>query len=231
MFRTISFLLLATLLVGFWTAEFPGAVGSDTWQHRPNDPRYQEDWHLYSHIPVNHQAELSAEERAMGSGLHVDRAWQLHLGDPDTTIAVLDSGIFWDYPDLINQVKLNTAELPLPENSEVYDVNQDGRVNIQDYANDSRVADHNQNGLIDTGDLIKIFSNSVDEDKNGFVDDIAGWDFHEHDNDPYDRVRYKHGTSQAVDSLGEINNGIKAAGICGKCSCLLYTSPSPRDRG
>ncbi len=218
--RSTSLLMLAAVLVGFWASDFPGTEGSNTWEHRPNDPRYTEDWHLYSFIPAGHQGQLSDQERAMGSGLHVDRAWQIHLGDPETTIAVLDSGIFWNYKDLINQIKINTKELPLPENSNVYDKNQDGRVNIQDYLEDSRVKDHNENGVIDAGDLIAIFSNGTDEDQNGFVDDIAGWDFHEHDNDPFDRVRYKHGTSQAVDSLAETNNGIKAAGICGKCTLL-----------
>jgi hypothetical protein len=38
--------------------------------------------------------------------------------------------------------------------------------------------------VIDPQDLIAVFSDATDADGNGYVDDIAGWDFHEDDNDP-----------------------------------------------
>ncbi len=47
----------------------------------------------------------------------------------------------------------------------------------------------------------------MDDDGNGYVDDIAGWDFHENDNDPFDDVSYGHGTGEAEDSTAEANNG------------------------
>src|SRR5204862_3335885 len=53
-------------------------------------------------------------------------------------------------------------------------------------------------------DLIKAFSDGVDQDHNGYVDDIAGWDFYENDNDPADDVFYGHGTGEARDSAAEI---------------------------
>ena len=39
--------------------------------------------------------------------------------------------------------------------------------------------------LLDASDLIYSFSDGVDDDGNGFADDIAGWDFFQNDNDPY----------------------------------------------
>ncbi len=151
-------------------------------------------------------------------GPSVDKAWQITTGRPDVVIAILDSGIEWldggAMADLVNKVHLNQGELPLPEGTSTgYDRNGDGIFNVKDYladgthAQDSRVSDQNGNGIIDAEDLIKIFSDSIDGDANGYVDDIAGWDFHENDNDPFDDVSYGHGTGEARDSTSEVNNG------------------------
>lgn len=207
-------LVLSTAALG----DFPGSIGSDPWMTRPNDPSYEDAWHLYSHVPVTHRGSLSEWEREHGSGIAVDKAWQLHTGTPETLIAVLDSGINWDTSDLVDRHYLNRAELPLPEGSATYDANGDGRFSVSDYALDPRVRDANANGLVDAGDLIALFSDRIDQDQNGYVDDIAGWDFHEGDNDPSDRIRFGHGTGEAKDSVSALNNGIGQAGICGNCS-------------
>ncbi|MEB2285259.1 MAG: FG-GAP-like repeat-containing protein [Myxococcales bacterium] len=151
-------------------------------------------------------------------GPSVDTAWQVTTGRPDVVIAILDSGIDWSdagaMGDLAAKVRLNAAELPLPEGTtNGYDRNEDGVFDVRDYradgihAQDSRVADSNGNGLIDPQDLLRAFSDGIDADANGYVDDIAGWDFHEDDNDPYDDVRYGHGTGEAEDSTAEAANG------------------------
>ena len=199
---------------------FPGPVGSDPWQERPNDPDYGKEWALFSHLPPQYGGSISASEAALGSGIHADLAWQRHLGDPKTLIAVLDSGIRWNDRDLLDQHYLNQAELPLPQEASRYDTNNDGRFSVSDYAGDRRVFDANNNGVIDPGDLIAIFSDGNDDDSNGYIDDIAGWDFFENDNDPADRVDFGHGTGEAKDSAGAINNGIGGAGVCGKCSVV-----------
>lgn len=216
------FLSLAGLALGAGHAfaGFPGPVGEDPWANRPNDPHYEEAWHLYSHLPVNHRAPIGEWERDNGSGIAVDKAWQLHTGTPETLIAVLDSGIYWDNADLVDRHFLNRAELPLPQGKTQYDANGDGRFSVSDYAGDSRVSDVNGNGQVDAGDLIQIFSDGIDDDRNGYVDDIAGWDFHEGDNDPSDRIRFGHGTGEAKDSVSALNNGIGQAGICGNCSFI-----------
>ena len=52
--------------------------------------------------------------------------------------------------------------------------------------------------FLDASDLIVAFSDSSDDDGNGYVDDIAGWDFFDDDNNSYDASSYSsannHGT-------------------------------------
>ena len=55
--------------------------------------------------------------------------------------------------------------------------------------------------------MLIAFSDGDDDDSNGFVDDIVGWDFLDNDNDPFDDVQYGHGTGEARDSSGEADNG------------------------
>jgi hypothetical protein len=58
----------------------------------------------------------------------------------------------------------------------------------------------------------------ADNDGNGFPHDIAGWNFMERTNDPFDEPHYGHGTGEARDSNAEANNG----GDIGTCpSCMV----------
>jgi subtilisin len=43
----------------------------------------------------------------------------------------------------------------------------------------------------------EIANNGIDDDRNGFVDDVQGWNFVENNNDPMDRSRDGHGTHVA----------------------------------
>ena len=221
--RTAAKLLLTAstvLLPGFAQAEFPwppcggcadvndyedymhtGVVSPPT---RPNEVG-QYDFRTSS--LVDPTLPNTPEELGGVAGMSIDSAWQLSTGRPDVTVAHLDSGIRYDN-DNVRKAALNQAELPLPEGSLVYDKNGDGVFNIDDYSADSRVSDLDGNGILDPRDLIlSTFSDGVDDDSNGYVDDICGWDTHEHDNDPFDDADYGHGTGQSKDSSGEVNNG------------------------
>src|SRR3954454_17643524 len=162
-------------------------------------------------------------------------AWETTSGRPDVTIAVLDSGIKWNdhgaMQDLRAKVALNKGELPFPQvsgdcpgytqNGTTWDVNDDGVFNVLDYQCDPRVdRSHGDPALLDPKDLIDAFSNGGDSDGNGFADDIAGWDFLQNDNDPYDDVQYGHGTGEALDSNAEANNGAGQTGSCPNCTVL-----------
>jgi hypothetical protein len=143
---------------------------------------------------------------AAGSGMDIVGAWQTTTGRPDVVIAVLDSGIEWDRADLARKVALNPGELPVPEGCAALDCNGDGFVSVDDFEA-ACAADANGNGLCDGQDLLAFYSDGVDDDGNGFVDDIAGWDFQDDDNDPSDDVRYGHGTGEASDEVAEADNG------------------------
>jgi hypothetical protein len=105
------------------------------------------------------------------------------------------------------------------------DLNGDGIFNILDYACDSRVDSSPPKGvgpvvntkpLLDPQDVLIAFSDGSDADKNGYVDDIVGWDFLDDDNDPFDDVQYGHGSGEAGDSAGEVDNG-NNIGTCPNC--------------
>ncbi|MGH9138477.1 MAG: S8 family serine peptidase, partial [Acidimicrobiales bacterium] len=164
---------------------------------------------------------LNPQELHGVRGSATNRAWEITTGRPDVVIAVLDSGIRWDEdrPNLVDKFFLNTGELPPPPGGE-YDANRDGRVSVSDYATDVRAVDDpdDDNDLLDPGDLIRAFSDGVDDDGNGYVDDISGWDFFEGDNDANDDVDYGHGTGESEDSAGEI--GIDINPQCPNCTLL-----------
>ncbi len=173
----------------------------------------------------------SANELHGVSGSSVDVAWRLETGRSDVVIAVHDSGIEWNnsgaMSDLRKKFHLNAGELPAPNpvggchapiGGDPRDCNGDGVFNMPDYDGDPAVTDVNGNGITDPEDLILLFSNGVDDDGNGYVDDICGYDFFEFDNDPFDDVQYGHGTGEARDSTAEANNG----GDLGECpNCMV----------
>ncbi len=172
---------------------------------------------------------MHPRELALGSiGFSLDRAWQHTLGRPDVVIAVLDSGIRWGHADLVHKLYLNPGELPKPEGSDIHDRNGDGVFNVLDYAGDSRVSDRNGNGRLDPQELIAVFSDCRDDDGNGYLDDISGYDFFagEHcgvdaaDNDPHDDTDFGHGTGIASSAAAEADNGIDDTGVCPRCSVL-----------
>ena len=186
----------------------------------PND--FNDDWKLSSGKTGEAAIDSSPQELFGVRGASVDRAWQVTTGRPDVRISVLDSGIRWQdaLPDLVNKFFINRGELPRPKGSWTYDKNRDGVFNVRDYAGDPRATDRNGNGLLDPQDLIKAFSDGRDDDHNGYVDDISGWDFAEDDNDPADLVRYGHGTGESEDSGAEANNGMGGVGSCPNCMLI-----------
>jgi len=193
------------------------------------------DWDLGSAIPEGVDAgSLPEVERPLGSGSWVDRAWNVTTGRTDVLIAVMDSGIEWDTTQLRTKHFLNAGELPYPQDASGsdqgrHDLNEDGVFNMEDWDDDPRLsptlgalpqghADH----LLDPSDLIAAFSDGVDDDANGYIDDISGWDFFWNDNNPYDEVQndgYSHGTKEARWSTADGADG-GDIGSCPNCMVL-----------
>ena len=114
------------------------------------------------------------------------QAWDITQGDSSVIIAILDTGVDWDHPDLAADIWTNEGEIP-----------DDG----------------------------------IDNDGNGKVDDVHGWDFvnnassvangedgDEEDNDPSDYNG--HGTHVAGLAAAVTNNGIGVAGGGWNCEIM-----------
>ncbi len=131
----------------------------------PNDPRYNEQWNLKT--------------------MNLPSAWNIEQGEPSVVIAVVDSGIMLQHPELRNQLWRNSGE---------------------------------------------IADNGVDDDNNGYIDDIVGWDFSdaptlqglgdwkERDNMPDDETG--HGTQVSGIIAAEANNGVGISGIVWNCKIM-----------
>ncbi|MBX3200033.1 MAG: VCBS repeat-containing protein [Labilithrix sp.] len=262
--RALSLLCLA-LVATFAVrahAAWPPAPGADMKDQAnwPND--FAARWNYISYFPERAPAAgpIDAFDLKLGAaGMSIDRAWTHTIGRPDVKIAVIDSGIEWDAPDLVNKAALNLGELKSDEAKPRtaddaacggagplagYDCNGDGVFNVADYRDDPRISpvvpgepcfkghdrskpggdrikgDLNRNCILDPGDIILMFSDGVDDDANGYTDDICGWDFFKNDNDPYDDTRYGHGTGEARDSSAEANNGEGEPGVCPGCTFI-----------
>ncbi len=118
--------------------------------------------------------------------INAPQAWDRATGSSSVIVAVLDSGTDVGHVDLAGNVWINPGE----------DI--DG-----DRALDPGAADH-----LDTDD-----KNGVDDDGNGRVDDLVGWDFVNDDNDV--RGPFFHGTHVAGIVAAMTNNTEGVAGVTG----------------
>lgn len=131
----------------------------------PNDPYFSQKWGLNN----TGQAVNGKPPGAYDADIDATEAWSVGTGSPDTVVAVLDSGVDINHPDLRNNIWVNPDEIP---------------------------------------------DNSVDDDGNGYVDDVNGWDFINDDNTVYDSPSSdEHGTHVAGIIAAEGNNGIGATGV------------------
>lgn len=104
--------------------------------------------------------------------------WDVSKGDSSVVIGIIDTGVYWDHPDLTPNIWINVNEIP---------------------------------------------NNGIDDDNNGYIDDIRGWDFGglngTPDNDPREDNPY-HGTHVAGIASAATNNGIGVAGVGFKCKIM-----------
>ncbi|MGH9111255.1 MAG: S8 family serine peptidase [Acidimicrobiales bacterium] len=229
-------LLSASSLVGCDVYRPP--IDCTDWRYGPDDepspgvipteyPRTEQGWKLGSLRDDDVALRNSVQNQCGQIGAAVDLAWGVTTGRDDVLIAVLDSGIQWrdagDMAELAAKAYLNRGELTVPCGVASGDCNGDGRFDIGDFAAGAGggPADLNGNGLADPEDLIldPAQNNGIDDDGNGYIDDISGWDFLYGDNNPLDTVNNGHGTGEAKDSTAAAN-GTGDVGTCPDCRFL-----------
>ncbi len=80
--------------------------------------------------------------------------------------------------------------------------------------------------------------NGIDDDNNGFVDDLNGWDFLGNDSDPHPKFNKgysfggaNHGTTVAGVAASVTNNTIGLAGVCWNCKIMALRALNARGEG
>lgn len=229
-----SMVLLLTLVPLLATAEVPLPPYPDC-----GDPTQPEacprdmvgQWEFLSYVPENAATSIVASEADLGAGMHIDKVFSVTTGDWDTVLAIGDSGIVWADSDTRYKWRLNDAELPFPQDasgldSGTWDRNGDGIHNLADWQDDPRVdptaGEDESDDKLEVSDLIATFSDGVDDDENGYIDDICGWDFFDDDNNPFadlDTTYGRHGQGVAQGAAAEGGDGGRI-GTCPNCSLL-----------
>lgn len=100
--------------------------------------------------------------------INAEDAWDYSTGKKKVRVAVVDDAVLIDHEDLKNKIWVNQGEIP----DTVTDTNLDGIIDAEELLASLGLAYLTQ-ALYGYG---VGYSNSVDDDNNGYVDDILGWD-------------------------------------------------------
>ncbi len=82
-----------------------------------NDQLLKWEWHIinrgykdYFIIDPEEDPEVAKSKFKVGADVNCEKAWERSTGDPSIIVAVLDEGIYWRHPDLINNMWINEGE-------------------------------------------------------------------------------------------------------------------------
>ncbi len=216
----VSSLLLALALTAWPVSADAGAGAFAEPSNWPREPGWVEAWPLFSYAPAEWTG-LSALERDAGVGMRVDQAWSHTRGSRAVTIAVIAGAANVADPLVASAWRLNPGEAP-----DAGDTNANGRLDVGDFAADPRVTDVNGNGALDLEDVQRSLADGLDQDGNGRVDDLCGWDFDRGApiaSDPDAGTEVWRHLSAAVD------DGKEGIGVCPECTLLPIVASSLED--
>lgn len=128
----------------------------------PNDTYFTNLWGLNN---TEHKLDITSEGEE--ADIDAPEAWDITTGNSGVVIAVMDTGVDYEHPDLSDNIWVNAGEIP---------------------------------------------DNGIDDDGNGYVDDVRGWDFVDHDNNPIDPQGHGTHVSGIIAAKGDNEDGI--TGIC-----------------
>jgi len=141
----------------------------------PDDPSFTSLWGLHNtgQSGGTPDADIDAPE-----------AWETTTGQSSVIVAVIDTGVEYTHPDLVDNIWTNPGEIP-----------DDG----------------------------------IDNDGNGFVDDVYGWDFFQNDNDPMDE--HSHGTHVAGTIAAVGDNDLGVTGVSWNATIMSMRFLGPDGSG
>ena len=155
----------------------------------PNDTHFNRTWGLHNQNCQDKDPEMSGNP-VDDADIDAPEAWAIGTGSSELIVAVIDTGIYVDHPDLNANIWRNPGEIP---------------------------------------------GNGIDDDGNGYIDDVYGWDFFNDDNtvyDPNQRDRYgdlndDHGTHCAgtIGAVGNNNMGVPGINWNVKIISLKFIGP------
>ncbi len=144
------------------------------------------------------------------------QAWNIIPSNTDIIVAVSDTGVDYTHPDIVDNIWQNVGDHGLTRWGE--DADHDGHT----------LEWNGSAWVLDPGDL-----NGIDDDGNGYVDDLIGYDFGNQifDPDPMDDVAIwgGHGTHVAGIIAASTNNNLGIASVSPHCRIMVvkgYDTPT-----